>query len=154
MRKFLMGLMVITFCVISNAYGETLEGYFNSGVKYFKSGQYKEAIENFSKVIEIDPNRSSAYFNRAVAYYKSKSNPQLQIADFTKAIELDKYDHEKARAYDNRAISYYDMKEYQKALEDVTKAEKLGMRPDVKFHQKLDKALSGKNQTIFLQTFN
>lgn len=51
------------------------------------AGKYDEAIANYTKAIELDPNFAGAYCNRAIAYHQLKKY-DLAIADFSKAIEL------------------------------------------------------------------
>lgn len=50
--------------------------------------QYKEAIRDFSRVIEIDPENANAYFNRGCCY-DSVGELDLAISDYSVALELD-----------------------------------------------------------------
>ena len=43
--------------------------FFNEGVKYAERKNYRKAIELFSKAIDINPEYTKAYHNRAVAYF-------------------------------------------------------------------------------------
>ena len=51
-------------------------------------GQYKEAIRDFTRVIEIDPDNANAYFNRGCCY-DSVGELDLAISDYSVALELD-----------------------------------------------------------------
>jgi tetratricopeptide (TPR) repeat protein len=81
-------------------------------------GNVYEAIEDYSKAIEIDNNYSSAYNGRGVA--KDDLNDyQGAIEDYSKAIEIDpKF----GIAYYNRGIVKADLKDYQGAIEDYSRA--------------------------------
>ncbi|MCX5712534.1 MAG: tetratricopeptide repeat protein, partial [Candidatus Omnitrophica bacterium] len=70
-----------------------------------------------------------AYYNRGLAYLKQGKSAQA-IPDFNKVIEINPKDPE---AYRNRAIAYHGIKEYNKAWEDVHKAEGLGYTVSPKF---------------------
>lgn len=89
------------------------------GYSQYQIGEYKKALESFSKVIQLLPDHESAY------YYRGKANNVLAvqtetkvatanrekmlnqaIADYTKAIELNAGD---AKYYQNRGIAYRDL---------------------------------------------
>jgi len=44
--------------------GEKAEDYYKQGMRLFRAGQLKEAVEFYSKAIEIDPQFPDAYHNR------------------------------------------------------------------------------------------
>ena len=50
--------------------------------------QYSEAIADYDKAIELDPNFAAAYTNRGTAKAQLKQYSEA-IADYDKAIELD-----------------------------------------------------------------
>lgn len=58
------------------------------GISYERLGQYKEAIKDFTRVIEIDPDNANAYFNRGCCY-DSVGELDLAISDYSVALELD-----------------------------------------------------------------
>ena len=76
------------------------------------------AIQNYTKVIELDPTYVPAYNNRGLAR-RDLDYLVDAIQDFTKAIELDpKY----ARAYYNRGLALSDQGNLTAAAQDYTKA--------------------------------
>ena len=60
--------------------------------------QYKEAIADYDKAIELNPKDADTYYNRGAAKNHLKQHKEA-IADYDKAIELDPKD---ADAYYNR----------------------------------------------------
>ena len=46
-----------------------LRRYFNKGVSKADDGEYKAAIEDFSKAIEINPKYLEAYYNMGTSSY-------------------------------------------------------------------------------------
>ena len=51
-------------------------------------GFYKEAIKDFTMVIQIDPENANAFFNRGCCY-DSVGELDLAISDYSVALELD-----------------------------------------------------------------
>lgn len=58
------------------------------GISYDKLGHYDAAIQDFNRVLQLEPNNSVAYFNRG-STYDSLGMHDAAIADFSKALELD-----------------------------------------------------------------
>lgn len=126
--------------------------YFRKAYDGYEKNDYETAIENYSKVLELDKDYKNAYFNRGLAYGK-KLQFILAINDFDKAINLDpkfkdpyyqkasclmelsktdeaienytkalEIDPHFDSAFINRGIAYSYIKQYDKAIEDFNKA--------------------------------
>jgi tetratricopeptide (TPR) repeat protein len=97
---------------------KTAEDYFYSGYEEQRRENYYSAIAAYTKSIEIEPNNTSTYYNRALAkrYLKDYYGA---IADYTKAIEINPNN---ADAYPNRALAKRYLKDYYGAIADYTKA--------------------------------
>jgi tetratricopeptide (TPR) repeat protein len=54
---------------------------------YYDLGKYEQAIQDFSKAIEVAPGLETLYFNRGSVYYHLGKYTQV-IQDSSKAIEL------------------------------------------------------------------
>jgi Flp pilus assembly protein TadD len=92
--------------------------WLQKGYMLSSSGNYEDAVNAFSKGIEINPEDASAYYNRGLAYAKTGRQEQA-IEDFKKALELNpRY----TMAYTNRGVVYLGMKNYEKAAEDFNSA--------------------------------
>lgn len=91
--------------------------YYNRGVCYGQIGEYQNAINDFTKTIESNPDLSDAYNGRGLGYYSLKEYEKA-IADFSKAIELNTINSD---AYFNRGKAYKDIGEYYKAIYDFAK---------------------------------
>lgn len=85
------------------------------GVELYEDGRYDEAVEEYTKAIELYPNYATAYDGRGSAY-ADKGQYDLAIADFTKAIEIDPH---YIVAYFNRGLSYKAQGEKAKAIADL-----------------------------------
>lgn len=77
-----------------------------------------EAIDDFSKVIELNPNYAGAYYDRGVTY-AMKRDFDHAIMDYTKAIELNP---NYTDAYCNRGSAYFYKSLVDFAIADYTKA--------------------------------
>lgn len=86
----------------------------------YKDGfkDYKRAIADYNKTIEINPKFSWPYLNRALVYRRLDKNEEA-LVDYNKAIELDP---NYADAYNSRAWMYCQQKKFETALVDADKA--------------------------------
>ena len=76
-----------------------------------------KAIADFTKVIELAPERAEVYFKRGQCYAGNEDYIRA-ITDFTKAIELGREDWS---VYFNRACAYKELGDKNKALADYRK---------------------------------
>ena len=91
------------------------------GNQWIYSRRYTEAIENYSKAIELNPKLVEAYNNRGLAYADLVKYDEA-LKDYNKAIELDQ-NH--SNSYINRGNVYEKLERYFDAIEDYTKATEL-----------------------------
>ena len=63
------------------------EAYYNMGLTKCKMGQFEDAIEDYTKSIELNPNFGMAYYQRGKAYIETDSL-QFAKSDFQKALEI------------------------------------------------------------------
>ena len=88
--------------------------------KYFAK-DYKNAIVEFDKAIEINPEHIRAYYKRGRTKYKL-DDYKGAIDGYTHAIKLNP---KHFRAYYNRGIAKYDINDYAGAIDDYTHAIKI-----------------------------
>jgi Tfp pilus assembly protein PilF len=65
--------------------------YNTRGVVYAKLGRYSDAIDDFSRAIELDPHFAGAYTNRALAYRQERRD-DLAMQDFNRAVAVNPKD--------------------------------------------------------------
>ena len=106
-------LILTSLLLCTGIFAQTQEEIFDNGVLLFKKGQYQNAIDAFSKLIELAPGHADAYKNRGVSYMKQEKY-DLAIKDFQMAKELFP---ELKGLYSNLGVAWYYKKEYKKAIE-------------------------------------
>lgn len=118
-RMTMFVLIGILFLSVSSVYAETAEEYLQKGNADYHQGNLAQAISDYTKAIEINPNFADAYENRGLAYTRQRLNYTQAIADFTKAIEINP---NYAEAYSNRGNAYIRQSSLPQAISDFTKA--------------------------------
>ena len=122
--------VLIVLVIISMVYTQQKAGYEKSGVVEFNNGNYRKAIENYTRGLESDQDNASLYNNRGLAYCGLEKYAKA-VADYDKAIEI-KPDF--ADAYYNRGLAYfkkgssYNLEPRKKAIKDFTRA--IELQPD------------------------
>ena len=86
------------------------------------------AIQNYSKAIELDPQRGTSYFNRGVTYSILRIHDKA-ISDYTKTLEF--APEQAPRTHMNRGISYAAIRQNQKAIADFQKVLKYNPKNEI-----------------------
>ncbi len=89
------------------------------GLLYDNKKEFDLAIQDYNKVIELDPTYTEAYYWRGYLNYYEFDNVEQALSDFSKAIELNPEDE---RAFRERAFVNEDLENYDAALKDYDKA--------------------------------
>jgi tetratricopeptide (TPR) repeat protein len=111
-------LLLFSLSLTINGFGQTERDYLKSGLSKGSLEDYRGAITDFTKAIEIDSKNDDAYYNRG--FSKSKlGDYRGAIADYTKAIEIDSKNDV---AYYNRGIAKGSLEDYRGAIADFTKS--------------------------------
>ena len=94
------------------------DDFSKSGIEKSKLGDFKGAIFDFTKAIELYPEDNLNYYNRG--YSKIQINDYYgAITDFTNAIILNPMSND---AYNNRGVAKNKLKDFTGAMQDFTKA--------------------------------
>lgn len=97
---------------------EEAKQYFARGDECYDKKDYENAIAEYTRAIEKDPDYVEAYNHRGNAYIEKRDYDKA-IEEYTRALEI-KPDFE--TAYINRALAYAGKKDYERAIADCTKA--------------------------------
>lgn len=95
--------------------------FFNWGVDKIRTGNYKEAVADFTQAIQHRANFAAAYSNRCLAHIQL-GDYQSAITDCTQAVSLTPNNIE---AYLNRGLAHYRLSHHQAAIADAERVIKL-----------------------------
>ncbi len=124
MKQFFRFLFIAVIALVFTAHmacantADDAKTFFSSGEVKFGKSDFKGAITDFTKAIELNPKLVDAYNSRAAAKFSS-GDKQGALADFTKAIELNP---KSANTYNNRGSVKSDSGDNQGAMIDFSKA--------------------------------
>ncbi|MHC1725727.1 MAG: hypothetical protein AB9866_06935 [Syntrophobacteraceae bacterium] len=115
--------------------------YYQSGARFFGEQQWRHAIDQFSRAIEIEPRFAEAYAVRGLACAAVGRFDQA-IMDSTSALTMNPG---LSFAHETRAIGLYARNRYNEAWIDVRKAQSMGHTVNPKFLGDLRKASGRRN---------
>jgi len=98
--------------------GSEAKAAFDKGIRFYQDGQYKEAIEAFTELLQLMPDFAEGYFNLGMAHFRL-GDADAAVTVFEKAIEL-KPDF--LEAYFGLGQVYFDKGEEEKATQIYQKA--------------------------------
>ena len=116
---------------VSTINPQSAEALYFRGITYLDQGDAWEAIANFNRALEENPNSPEIYFNMGIARsllvnpHEPTRGPN-PIQDYTKAIELnpgyaDAY-YNRASTYYQNSLGYQELGDNQKANQQLAKA--------------------------------
>lgn len=105
-----------------NHYTDIPLPYNSRGIIHSKSRNYKAAIDDFSRALQLNPAYVKAYVNRG-NIYSELGDGERALSDYNNALEIDSTYLD---AYHNRAVFYFNAKKYRFALKDLLRIKELG----------------------------
>lgn len=112
-----------------------LQCYMYRGLAKFTAEDYKGAIFDFTKSIQLDPNIMELYFSRANAELNMGNNNTAAVRDFTKVIQLNPDQETLFTAYMKRGQAKINLQDYKGAIEDENNAIKLNNKAGEAYEQ-------------------
>ena len=79
--------MLVFLSSVATVSAQSDEKAIRKGNRYYKSGNYEQAISNYRKALEIRPNNAKAQFNIGDAYY-AKQSYDTAYNEFQKVVEM------------------------------------------------------------------
>ena len=115
MKKLLLFLVVISL----TGFGQTARDYYNTGLEKYYLEDYRGAISDYNKAIQLNPDYSDAYYNRGVAKFKLQDYSGV-IADYNKLIKIIRPDDDDySKIYYKRGIAKFYLDDKNGACEDI-----------------------------------
>lgn len=101
-------------CIIETIDGSYIPAYIGRANIYTRNRDYERAIEDLTRIIELDPNSKAAYNNRGIIHaLQGEDTYASAIADFESAIGIDA---NYVPALNNRAIMHIINDEFDAAI--------------------------------------
>ena len=111
---------------------DEIDNLLKKGGIFYKNREFSQAINEYKKVIVLDPNNAVAFFNCGMCY-GSNNELDKSIDFFTKAIELDRFF---VKAYFHIGYINYVNEEYDQAIVNYTKAIELAPNYAEAYHNR------------------
>lgn len=92
--------------------------HFIEGGRYYREGEFQKAVEEYTAILDLEPDNAEAYGNRGLAY-SQMGEIGLAIEDFSRLIEINPQD---AKAYYNRGIRYAQLEDFDRAIADYDRS--------------------------------
>ncbi|EOZ96775.1 Tetratricopeptide repeat family protein [Indibacter alkaliphilus LW1] len=115
MKNKLLWLFAITILLACSPSEEEL---FDEGIKMLESGEYQKSIEFMDRVIDKNPEHTSAYNAKGVAFYQQEKYDEA-IEAFSASIDLDETSY---KPFFNRGNAHLEKKQFKEAVLDYNKA--------------------------------
>src|SRR4030042_607647 len=117
MKHGFIAIMLTGAMLSALACADQVKKYINQGDIYSTEAQWTEAISEYSKAIESNPNLALAYSKRGQAY-AAKEDWTAALSDLNKALELDP---ELIEAYYNRGLVQNSQGRWDMGISDLSK---------------------------------
>ena len=140
-RVIIIGAVLLLFFNTSVQAGKEYQSIYQRGVEENKKGNFKEAINLYTKAIALKSNSPELFFVRGRAY---RQNDQFDeaIKDFNKAIALKP---SYAEAINQRGVLFIGKGDTTKAKNDFKKACDLGLKDGCANFEKIKSMQKNRN---------
>lgn len=120
-KSFLAFFLIFGFLSCANKEKQA-EKHFRQGFTYQDQGELDEAIEEYKKAVELNPNHLKAHMNLGAAYMRQEKYDQA-IDQFSTVVKLNYYH---ANAHYNLGYIYVLKGEKEKAQEELKVLKMIG----------------------------
>jgi len=107
---------------VISSHPEMAEAFNNRGLAFYDLRRYRQAVQDYTRAIELNAGHEKAYNNRGNAYYEI-AEYQLALSDLNRSLQL-KPDYSKAHL--NRGLVYYQLDKNDMACVDFQAACSMG----------------------------
>jgi hypothetical protein len=97
-------------------------GLLARGERYHARGDYHTALQDYAKVVQLDPKKARVWFNRGLIY-QEMGMPDLAISEYDMSLALS---DDQVLVYHSRGNAHFDIGDYWQAFADH--ADGLGVR--------------------------
>ncbi len=132
-RKVLWGVFVMFIGSGLTLFAQSPKKYFKTGQEFLSKGSYQDAIEQFSKAIELKPEYTDAYIARA-GVYETLGEKEKALEDYKRTLVFDTKD---GMIYYHAGKLCYELGKYEEAVELLDKSIETMKKPVAPYHTKI-----------------
>lgn len=121
------------FCIAVVAPAQNARDFYKTGEEFFENKNYTDAIEHFTKALNIEPDYEDAYLMRAKAYEKT-GEMEDALSDYERLTVLDPRAEE---PFYHAARLLNQLERYEEAIEYADKAIEKGRKYIEAYHEKI-----------------
>ncbi len=96
------------------------------GMAFFAMNKLDDALDDFQQSIDADPSAFRSYYYKGIVYSILKKYKEA-VECYSMSLQINEF---QAHTNFRRAMAYYELGEYEKSMNDLDVALKLGMNPD------------------------
>jgi tetratricopeptide (TPR) repeat protein len=126
-QKIIVILLITVFPVPLSA--QNAKQFYKTGMIFVKSGNYEDAIEQFTNSLKINPSYVPAYIERSRAF-EATSNLQNALEDMNRALV---FEQSKFELYEDAARLNFTLGNFSAAQELVNKSIKLNRKSELSY---------------------
>jgi tetratricopeptide (TPR) repeat protein len=119
-------LAISTSCIVS---AQNAKQFYKTGLTFVEAGNHKDAIEQFTKALNVDPEYAQAYVERARSY-EAAGDLQNAADDFKRALT---FEQKESELYYDAARVNYSLGNFNDALELINKSIALDKKSESAF---------------------
>lgn len=93
------------------------------GMAYFSNNNFEAALEDFDISLKNDPKAFRTYYYKGIVYSIQKKYKEA-VECYSESLQINNF---QAHTNFRRAMAYYELQEYEKSMNDLNTAIKLGM---------------------------
>lgn len=118
MKNLRLSVVAVLIFTCLGSYAQNAKKFYKAGEEFILAQNYKDAVDQFTRAIDLEPDYDKAYLGRAEAYEKMGMLKEAS-EDYERASTF--LEKEETVFY-NAGRLYYELEEYDKAVEKLDRA--------------------------------
>lgn len=122
-------VIIVTACLPLVAFTQNAKQYYKTGLTFVEAGNYQDAIDQFTKALDLEPEYTQAYVERARSY-EAYGDLKNAADDLKRALVFEQKEPE---LYYDAARVNFSLERYKDALQLVTQSTELDRKSETSF---------------------
>jgi len=120
-------IFLLLACIPLSLFSQNAKQFYKTGLTFVEAGNYEDAIDQFTRALNLDPEYVKAYVDRA-ASYEAVGKPEMAADDLKRALTFEDGDYE---LYYNSGRLYFELQRYNDGLDMINKSLALYTKSDI-----------------------